>query len=228
MATVLLLDDDAGFSKATAGTLTLHGHQVVTCERAEEARRLLARSWFDLLLVDCLLPDADGVRFVREMRAGGDETPAVLVSHFWKQSDAEILREGFAGVLHKPVPPTALVAKVNCLLGVATAPLDEACERAREALRNSFASELPVLIDGLRAAVSELRDHPQETAVRGVVKRRAHHLAGTAGTFGFGWIGNACAQIEAALFAQAGIAWDRIEDALRALVPAPGTLSALS
>src|SRR5205085_5159775 len=138
----------------------------------------------------------------------GSKTPAVLVSHFWKKSDSEVLREGFTAVLHKPVAPATLVAKVQRLVGLTEATLDGKGEAALDKMRADYARELPVLLDGLHVALMQLQQRPNEMVLRGIVRRRAHQIAGTEGSFGFEAIGEACAQIESALFSQGGIACD--------------------
>jgi HPt (histidine-containing phosphotransfer) domain-containing protein len=66
-----------------------------------------------------------------------------------------------------------------------------------------------------------------------VAQRRAHQLAGTAGSFGFTGLGESCAQLEDALVGMAhspatAVTWAIVDNALAALgsVPAPTALSA--
>jgi len=45
-----------------------------------EARRRMAARRYDLFLLDFRLPDGDGIQLLREIRAGGGETPAIFVT----------------------------------------------------------------------------------------------------------------------------------------------------
>ncbi|MCZ0983326.1 response regulator [Streptomyces diastatochromogenes] len=61
---------DAEDRAELAAHLRRHGHHTRTCGSAAEA--LAVHEAFDLLLVDALLPDMDGVDVCRRLRAAGD------------------------------------------------------------------------------------------------------------------------------------------------------------
>jgi chemotaxis protein histidine kinase CheA len=90
------------------------------------------------------------------------------------------------------------------------------------ALAASFERELPDMVQGVCLAVEQLRSSPANTALRGVARRRAHQIAGVAGSFGFDAIGDACAEIEQAILrmGSAGDVWPEIDAAVRVLDPA--------
>jgi HPt (histidine-containing phosphotransfer) domain-containing protein len=91
--------------------------------------------------------------------------------------------------------------------------------RALELMRAQYSADLPNLVAGLQAAVKQLAASPRDLAVQGVARRRAHQIAGTAGSFGFAAIGDACAGLEQTIVAlQAGGELGPVEAALRALV----------
>src|SRR5207237_10025467 len=69
-------------------------------------------------------------------------------------------------------------------------------QAALEALREAYTAELAQQLDGIALAVHQLRLAPSSAALRGVVRRRAHRVAGNAGSFGYDDIGDACARIE--------------------------------
>ncbi|OLD47489.1 MAG: hypothetical protein AUI48_03540 [Chloroflexi bacterium 13_1_40CM_2_68_14] len=85
-----------------------------------------------------------------------------------------------------------------------------------EALREAYTAELPQQLAGIALAVHQLRVAPSSAALRGVVRRRAHRVAGTAGSFGYDDIGDACARIEQGVLSLAhdeGSGWREIEEA---------------
>ena len=250
MATLLILDDDSRFRSLVAGLLEPRGHTVLQASRCSEAKKILAARSVDLLIVDALLPDGAGPDFIRKRRAshGGGEL-ALLVSAFWKKELATVARDaGAQAWLSKPVAPGELLRRIERLVGAKAEPrLDADSERELAQLRARFASELSGLVNGVQAAVDQLRARPQAPVVFGVARRRAHQLAGIAGSFGFDAVGNACAAIEEALVAlQAGAsngeagsggdgrspkgaasnAWARIDLALMDLLPEPSSVSA--
>ena len=102
------------------------------------------------------------------------------------------------GTLHKPVLPVDLVMKVESALRAAgvESSLSRQAQGELEALREAYTAELPQQLAGIALAVHQLRVAPSSAALRGVVRRRAHRVAGTAGSFGYDDIGDACARIE--------------------------------
>ena len=89
-----------------------------------------------------------------------------------------------------------------------------------EQMRLRYAQELPELVSGLSVAVTQLRGRPEQPALLCEARRRAHQIAGMAGSFGFGAVGDACAAIEAALLKLqrgAGNAWVEIDRVLAQL-----------
>lgn len=228
MATLLLLDADARFRTLAAALLERRGHAVLQAGRCAEARRLLQARPVDLLVVDALLPDGAGPDFIRARRAshGGGEL-ILLLSAFWKKDLATVAKDaGAQGFLARPVTPEELLRRIDRMTGTRTEPaLSPESEAELAGLRTRFAGELPALVDGVRAAVVQLRARPQAPGLFGVARRRAHQLAGVAGSFGYQAVGDSCAAIEEALLALqtgAGDAWARIDAALRELLPDAG------
>lgn len=70
LAKVLLVDDDSGFSEATASALELLGHTVDTAGTVAEARARLLRQRYDRVFLDLLLPDGSGFHLLEEIPAG--------------------------------------------------------------------------------------------------------------------------------------------------------------
>jgi CheY-like chemotaxis protein len=233
MATLLLLDDDSRFRALSAALLEQRGHTVLQASRCTEARKILSSRAVDLMIVDALLPDGAGPDFIRARRAshGGGEL-VLLVSAFWKKELATVARDaGAQAWLSKPVSPAELLRRVDALVGGEPGlSLTVEGERELAELRARFAGELPSLLNGVQVAVHQLRARPQAPGVFAVARRRAHQLAGIAGSFGFEAIGNACAAIEEALVAlQTGTSnalWARIDIALMELAPGQDGVSA--
>lgn len=223
MATILILDDDSYFHRMAATALSARGHLVRTALRCADADRLLAEMRADLILVDGLLPDGDGIGWIERLRERDATTPVLFVSSFWK-NDARLRKLPVAGLMSKPIGPAALASKVeNALrLAGATAELTPDALRQLEALRASYDRDLPGLLRGVREAVAQFRRNPHNAAVRGVARRRAHQVAGAAGSFGHTAVGDACAEIEEAIARHTDRAgdltvWNQIDRALRVL-----------
>ena len=104
MPTVLLVEDDdntrerlAGIIVATDG-LALHG----SAGTVAEAREILGKGLPDVLLTDLGLPDGSGIDLIRQVRATGSETEAMVISVFGDERHVvTALEAGAAGYILK-------------------------------------------------------------------------------------------------------------------------------
>lgn len=64
MAKILLVDDDAGFTSATAQLLTLLDHEVTTADTVASAATLLRTGTWDRAFLDLMLPDGSGLQLL--------------------------------------------------------------------------------------------------------------------------------------------------------------------
>ena len=118
--TVLILDDDPVSRKAIGKILELIGiRQRVEAKSGAEASKALDTFTPDLAVVDGLLPDTDGLSWIRKERP---RLPphVVFASGFWKhvRSDSQLGRElGISAVLHKPFTVSELSGIVAALAG---------------------------------------------------------------------------------------------------------------
>src|SRR5688572_12550799 len=85
--TVLIVDDSLTVRMDLAEAFQLAGFTPLPCATAAEARETLARDSADVVILDVLLPDGDGVELLKEVRAGpsGATMPVLMLS-----SEAEV------------------------------------------------------------------------------------------------------------------------------------------
>jgi len=77
----LVIDDDSEALNAISQVLTSVGVQNVSAAgSAEEALEILKRRRFHLIVADYRLEGMDGVQFLEDVRASGDQTPLLLLS----------------------------------------------------------------------------------------------------------------------------------------------------
>ena len=77
---VLVVEDDAGIRRVIERGLRLAGHATTFAEDVAGARDQWAAGRYDVVLLDVMLPDGDGIELLAERRAAGDLTPVVLLS----------------------------------------------------------------------------------------------------------------------------------------------------
>ena len=67
-ARVLIVDDSATVRADMRGVLSAAGFGTTLCESLAAARKALSEGEFDLVILDMLLPDGDGVELLEELR----------------------------------------------------------------------------------------------------------------------------------------------------------------
>ncbi len=117
MATVLVVDDDRKLLKMLSRTLVYEGLDVLTAENGEEALRQVEAHHPDLIILDWLMPNLDGIAVVDRLRAAHNETLILMLTARDAIEDrVEGLESGADDYLVKPFAPAELLARVHALL----------------------------------------------------------------------------------------------------------------
>jgi DNA-binding response OmpR family regulator len=118
-STVLIVDDSLTVRMDLADAFSEAGFEPLPCGTAQEAREAFSSHRIDLIVLDVLLPDGDGIELLRELRAGAPgPTPPVLVL----SSEAEVkdrirgLQTGADEFVGKPYDRTYVLAKARELM----------------------------------------------------------------------------------------------------------------
>lgn len=117
-ARILVVEDDRGIRDMLERGLRVAGHHAVLAADVAEARLAWDADAFDLVLLDVMLPDGDGIELLAERRAAGDATPAVLLSA--READEVRDRAASAGAtayLPKPFAYAELLACIDRVAG---------------------------------------------------------------------------------------------------------------
>jgi DNA-binding response OmpR family regulator len=114
--TILVVDDDQDLLDVMSDRLRLAGHDVWPAGSATEARALVGRRRPDLVVLDLILPDADGLVLCQSLREKID-VPIVVVSGTQRRHDAVLaLRIGADDFIGKPFDLDEFEARVGALL----------------------------------------------------------------------------------------------------------------
>jgi DNA-binding NtrC family response regulator len=113
MANVLLVDDEPDFVAAATEMLQLHGHRVESAERLESARRLLGGAAPDVLLLDLMLPDGNGLELLEELRASPVKRVVFITGHPGIKSLIKNLSGPSVSYLTKPIGSSELLRTVE-------------------------------------------------------------------------------------------------------------------
>jgi DNA-binding NtrC family response regulator len=93
--------------------LQLHGHTVESAERLESARRLLGGAAPDVLLLDLMLPDGNGLELLEELRESPVKRVVFITGHPGIKSLIKNLSGPSVSYLTKPIGSTELLRTVE-------------------------------------------------------------------------------------------------------------------
>ena len=106
---ILIVDDEHTLREGCASVLRKEGYDVTVIGRGSEARELLQRRHFDIVLVDLYMPQVDGLEILRTAVASNRDTIAIVMTgNPSVQSSVEALRLGAWDYLPKPFSATHL------------------------------------------------------------------------------------------------------------------------
>ncbi|WP_434449993.1 response regulator transcription factor [Lentzea sp. E54] len=115
--TVLLADDDRAIRESLVRALELEGYSVVDVDDGVKAVTSVRRQKFDVLILDVLMPELDGLGVVRLLRAEGDRVPVLMLTARIETSDRVAgLDAGADDYLPKPFELDELLARLRALL----------------------------------------------------------------------------------------------------------------
>jgi two-component system KDP operon response regulator KdpE len=113
---VLVADDEPRITKLVAVTLTDEGFRVITAGGGEEALRKAEEMRPDLVLLDIVMPDLDGIEVMRQLREYRP-VPVILLTAKGATADkAKGLDLGADDYIAKPFHPDELAARVRAVL----------------------------------------------------------------------------------------------------------------
>jgi DNA-binding response OmpR family regulator len=120
MARILVVDDDELLVELVTFTLESHGHEVLTAEDGAEAIELATREQPDVVVLDGMMPGADGLDVLRQLRQdAGLSLPVIMLSARKQERDVVGgLAEGANDYLVKPFMPEELAVRIQKVLRV--------------------------------------------------------------------------------------------------------------
>jgi two-component system phosphate regulon response regulator OmpR len=138
---ILIIDDDVELNALLEEYLQGFGHRLTSATTAAAGRDQLRRELPDLLILDVMLPDTDGLTLCREFSAEYD-LPIIMLTARGDTADKVMgLELGADDYLAKPFEPRELVARIQSVI--------------RRSQDNSAASVL--VCDGLRVELDTRR-----------------------------------------------------------------------
>ena len=114
MPAILLVDDEPAIRESLAFALRRDGFAVSEAGSLREARNLAGEA--DLVILDLVLPDGNGLDFLRSLRARSDVPVIVLTSRDEETDRVVGLEIGADDYVLKPFSPREVAARVRAVL----------------------------------------------------------------------------------------------------------------
>lgn len=128
MARILIADDDPILRMTVVEFLGAEGHDVIEAVDGREALDMLASAPFDLLIVDMLMPNVDGLEVIMQLRKSGVALPILAISSGGRMDRSTLLRPaqifGANQILPKPLLRSALVEATRSLISEDVSPAE--------------------------------------------------------------------------------------------------------
>ena len=119
MALIYVVEDDKNISEIESFALKNAGHQIVECACAKEFHKQVQERIPDMVLLDIMLPDEDGLSILKKLRATPEtrRIPVILVTAKTTEIDkVKGLDSGADDYLTKPFGVMELISRVKALL----------------------------------------------------------------------------------------------------------------
>ncbi len=114
---VLAIDDDHDILKVLRANLELHGYDVVTADSWASTEEILGSMLPDIILLDLMLPDRDGIDICRDIRKAHPQVPVIMLTARDKVSDKVLgLESGADDYVVKPFETLELLARIRACL----------------------------------------------------------------------------------------------------------------
>ena len=130
---LLIIEDDATTGTYIARGLREEGHAVDLVDNGKDGLISATSATYDVIVLDRMLPEVDGLTVLKTMRGAGNTTPVLLLTALGEVDDRiEGLRAGADDYLSKPFAFGELSARVDALARRPQALEAETVLRARD------------------------------------------------------------------------------------------------
>ncbi|NLG27481.1 MAG: response regulator transcription factor [Chloroflexi bacterium] len=115
--TVLLVDDEERLRSLLRAYLSQEGYRILAAANGREALHIARQEKPDLIVLDVMMPEMDGLEFLRQFRAREQGVPVIMLTARVDEADMVLgLELGADDYVTKPFSPRVLVARVRAAL----------------------------------------------------------------------------------------------------------------
>ncbi len=114
---ILLVEDEENLHEALKLNLELEGYEVTSAFDGAEALKAVENEFFDLIILDVMLPELDGISVVENIRLQLNDVPVLILSAKNSSADRILgLKKGADDYLTKPFNLEELLLRVDKLI----------------------------------------------------------------------------------------------------------------
>lgn len=114
---ILLVEDEENLQEALKLNLELEGYEVTGAWDGAEALTAVEKEYFDLIILDVMLPEIDGITVCETIRLSNPDIPILILSAKNSSADRVLgLKKGADDYLTKPFNLEELLLRVNNLI----------------------------------------------------------------------------------------------------------------
>ncbi len=114
---ILLVEDEENLHEALKLNLELEGYEISSAYDGASALKIFNGEYFDLLILDIMLPEIDGISVIETIRLKNNEVPILILSAKNNSADRVLgLKKGADDYLAKPFNLEELLLRVSKLI----------------------------------------------------------------------------------------------------------------
>ncbi|MCU0321938.1 MAG: response regulator transcription factor [Chitinophagaceae bacterium] len=116
-ANILVVEDELNLHEALKLNLEMEGYEVTSAYDGNEALKKVENAYFDLIIMDIMLPELDGISVTESIRVHNNEVPILMLSAKNAPADKVLgLKKGADDYLTKPFNLDELLIRVAKLI----------------------------------------------------------------------------------------------------------------
>lgn len=113
MANILIVEDDTDLREGLSFSFSSDGHNVEEAKTKKDGLRKIAKGCFDIILLDCNLPDGTGFELCKEVRSYSNIPIIMLTARDTELDEIKALELGVNDYLSKPFSLGVLKARMK-------------------------------------------------------------------------------------------------------------------
>lgn len=123
---ILLVEDEENLHEALKLNLELEGYDVTSAFDGTDALKAIQAEYFDLIILDVMLPEMDGIHVTETIRISNNEVPILILSAKNSSADRVLgLKKGADDYLTKPFNLEELLLRITKLINKNNKLLDK-------------------------------------------------------------------------------------------------------